>query len=323
MGVPFFKSPQLHSPSTLSLRQTSKDGQSRARSRFSRSSFDPSTLTPLSLSFSSLRSSPGSIATLIIGVLLFPVFFYMESRAGEVDALIRPSLWKIPNFLLITLYSFSLAFWYFAGELAFLSTLLSPGLRCFLSSTLSTLLFFDFPSSILTFFPFLLPPLLPSGQVTYSIIFQDIWNQSAIMTAVRFLPSSISGVRESRLSSSNFELRTSSRCRILLSFAHDPSFLFRNSSRHGSRIRYSSHRPPSQGQARRRIAVGWRIDDHGEPDPFNFLFPSSEAKPAPFPFHSSPSPTIRHPTGNSSSSVSRSVLLVSFGTAKDASPSRC
>ncbi|KAL7417151.1 major facilitator superfamily domain-containing protein [Mrakia frigida] len=90
--------------------------------------------------------SAGSIATLIIGVLLFPVFFWMESRAGEVDALIRPSLWKIPNFTLITLYSFSLAFWYFAG------------------------------------------------QVTYSVIFQEIWHQSAIMTAVRFLPSSISGV---------------------------------------------------------------------------------------------------------------------------------
>lgn len=117
----------------------------------------------------------GTITTVIIGVLLFPVFFWWESRMHPIDALIRPSLWKIPNFPQITVFALGLAFW------VSISIIMS---RCVIDTEL---LIFSFHR--LQYF---------SSQVSQSIILQQQWvpTESAIMTAVRFLPSSISGVSE-------------------------------------------------------------------------------------------------------------------------------
>lgn len=53
----------------------------------------------------------GTITTVILGVLLFGVFFWWETRVHPIDALIAPALWKIPNFWNITVFALGLAFW--------------------------------------------------------------------------------------------------------------------------------------------------------------------------------------------------------------------
>ncbi|KAJ9093515.1 hypothetical protein QFC21_006348 [Naganishia friedmannii] len=49
------------------------------------------------------RAQP--IATLVIGLLLFPVFFWWESRIDQRTALIPSSIWRIQNVLILTVVS--------------------------------------------------------------------------------------------------------------------------------------------------------------------------------------------------------------------------
>lgn len=46
-----------------------------------------------------------SIAPLVIGVLLFPAFFFWETRMDPLDALINPATWHVKNFTLLTVLS--------------------------------------------------------------------------------------------------------------------------------------------------------------------------------------------------------------------------
>jgi hypothetical protein len=51
-------------------------------------------------------------APLIISAILFPVFFFWESRVPVEYALIPPSIWKIPNFSVLIVYSLFLLGWW-------------------------------------------------------------------------------------------------------------------------------------------------------------------------------------------------------------------
>jgi len=48
------------------------------------------------------RREPAAISTVIIGGLLFPVFFYWESKIDPLDALLDPAVWDLPNFTLLS-----------------------------------------------------------------------------------------------------------------------------------------------------------------------------------------------------------------------------
>ncbi|KAJ9095175.1 hypothetical protein QFC20_006714 [Naganishia adeliensis] len=58
------------------------------------------------------RAQP--IATLVIGLLLFPVFFWYESRIDQRTALIPSSIWKIRNVGVLTVVSLVPYFWWYA-----------------------------------------------------------------------------------------------------------------------------------------------------------------------------------------------------------------
>jgi MFS family permease len=46
-----------------------------------------------------------SIAPLVLGVVLFPAFFFWETRINPLDALINPATWNVKNFTLLTVLS--------------------------------------------------------------------------------------------------------------------------------------------------------------------------------------------------------------------------
>jgi len=57
-------------------------------------------------------SDPKFIGPLVVSVVLFPAFFYWESRIPARDALIPPVTWKAKNFTLwIILATFGYAWW--------------------------------------------------------------------------------------------------------------------------------------------------------------------------------------------------------------------
>lgn len=165
--------------------------------------------------------------------------------------------------------------------------------------------------SILTFLPPSLSFPLFSGQVTYSVIFQEIWHQSAIMTAVRFLPSSISGVRESR------SLGLLRRVAVLSSFITDVVSFLRPRFLESVAMGVGSAIPLTVLPLKARL-VGGSLLAGGSMLMVSFCFLFSHHQPDTRadlrldpPFYSSPSRTILRPTGSSSSSVSPSVQLVS------------
>lgn len=55
------------------------------------------------------RAQP--IATLVIGLLLFPIFFWWESRIDQRTALIPSSIWRIQNVMVLTVVSLVPYFW--------------------------------------------------------------------------------------------------------------------------------------------------------------------------------------------------------------------
>ena len=81
-------------------------------------------------------NQPTTIATVVIGAVLFPVFYlwfvlsltgsplllfdadlsilhlYRESYIDPRDALLAPQLWRIPNFALLTVFGLSIGFWF-------------------------------------------------------------------------------------------------------------------------------------------------------------------------------------------------------------------
>ncbi|KAL7416396.1 major facilitator superfamily-domain-containing protein [Mrakia frigida] len=62
---------------------------------------------------------PTTISTVIIGALLFPVFFYWESQIDPVDALLDPAVWSIPNFTLLSIFALSNTYWFFLSQVSF------------------------------------------------------------------------------------------------------------------------------------------------------------------------------------------------------------
>ncbi|KAL7417328.1 major facilitator superfamily domain-containing protein [Mrakia frigida] len=62
---------------------------------------------------------PTTISTVVLGALLFPCFFYWQSRINPIDALLSPSLWKIPNFTLLIIFALSMGYWYFTTQVSF------------------------------------------------------------------------------------------------------------------------------------------------------------------------------------------------------------
>jgi hypothetical protein len=62
-------------------------------------------------STSRLRAQP--IVTLVLGVLLFPLFFWYETRIDPINALITPAIWKIKNVTSLMLVALTpYAWWY-------------------------------------------------------------------------------------------------------------------------------------------------------------------------------------------------------------------
>jgi hypothetical protein len=58
------------------------------------------------------RKSAGSIATIIIGFFMFGMFYYIETLPKNPDdALIPPSMWRIPNFTLLAGMAMVVPFW--------------------------------------------------------------------------------------------------------------------------------------------------------------------------------------------------------------------
>lgn len=60
-----------------------------------------------------------TIAPLVIGGLLFPAFFYWETRMDVVDALIPSQTWSIPNFALLAVLALVPYFWWFVFQVVF------------------------------------------------------------------------------------------------------------------------------------------------------------------------------------------------------------
>jgi hypothetical protein len=58
-----------------------------------------------------LRGRAQPIATLVIGLLLFPVFFWWEARIDQRTALIPSSIWRIRNVTVLTVVSLVPYFW--------------------------------------------------------------------------------------------------------------------------------------------------------------------------------------------------------------------
>ena len=62
------------------------------------------------------RLRPQPIVTLAIGVILFPLFFWYETRIDPVNALITPAIWKIKNVTPLMLVALTpYAWWYGAS----------------------------------------------------------------------------------------------------------------------------------------------------------------------------------------------------------------
>lgn len=60
------------------------------------------------------RAQP--IATLVIGLLLFPIFFWWESRIDQRTALIPSSIWRIQNVMVLTVVSLVPYFWWYGVQ---------------------------------------------------------------------------------------------------------------------------------------------------------------------------------------------------------------
>jgi hypothetical protein len=60
------------------------------------------------------------LAPFIIGALLYPVFFWWESRLPEIDALLPPSIWRIPNVTVLVVFALITLGWWGVNFMPFL-----------------------------------------------------------------------------------------------------------------------------------------------------------------------------------------------------------
>lgn len=60
-----------------------------------------------------------TLAPLVLGALLFPAFFFWETRMDPIDALINPATWRLKNFALLVVLSLVPYFWWFLNQVVF------------------------------------------------------------------------------------------------------------------------------------------------------------------------------------------------------------
>lgn len=65
-------------------------------------------------------TSPSFLAPLIIGLLLFPLFFWWESRLPEDVALLPSSIWKIPNMITLIVFALIILGWWAVNFIPFI-----------------------------------------------------------------------------------------------------------------------------------------------------------------------------------------------------------
>lgn len=63
-----------------------------------------------------------TLAPLVIGVILFPAFFAVETRINPVDALIDPAMWAVRNFTLLVILGLVPNLWWFLVYVGLLFT---------------------------------------------------------------------------------------------------------------------------------------------------------------------------------------------------------
>ncbi|KAL7417957.1 major facilitator superfamily domain-containing protein [Mrakia frigida] len=65
------------------------------------------------------EDSAETLVTLLLGLALFPVLFYWQTRIDPIDALIKPRTWFLPNFFLISIMALTPYFWFYQVQLSF------------------------------------------------------------------------------------------------------------------------------------------------------------------------------------------------------------
>jgi hypothetical protein len=65
-------------------------------------------------------TSPAFLAPFIISFVLFPLFFVWEGRIPEVQALVPPAIWRIPNVTVLLAFSLVTFGWWMCNFLVFI-----------------------------------------------------------------------------------------------------------------------------------------------------------------------------------------------------------
>lgn len=60
-------------------------------------------------------TAPSFLAPIIISVVLFPFFFWWESRLSEDHALLPSTLWRLPNFTVLIVFGLIIYGWWAVG----------------------------------------------------------------------------------------------------------------------------------------------------------------------------------------------------------------